>query len=62
MTSVYSSTGGFSYFLSVADQQPDSGMRSEKVSRIIQICEEDEFFDSYADMPLVCEKVSVVTQ
>lgn len=50
------SSEGFSYFLTV---QGDMGTPQRQVSKIAQVCQNDSFFYSYADIPLICTKNNV---
>ncbi|XP_005108902.1 plexin-B, partial [Aplysia californica] len=53
------SSGGFSYFLTVQRDTVNLQNRGKKTTKIIQICQEDSFFFSYADIPLRCVKNGV---
>lgn len=44
----------YSYFLTQQPSSPSSPDGSPTVSKIVQICQEDMYYNSYIDMPLVC--------
>ncbi|XP_048257731.1 plexin A3-like isoform X1 [Haliotis rufescens] len=49
------SSGNFSYFLTVQRDSLDDNRMTKNVSKIIQLCQKDPNFFSYADVPLKCE-------
>lgn len=53
------SSDAFSYFMSVQKDHVDSLKREKDVTKIIQICQKDSFFFSYADIPVKCVKDDV---
>lgn len=50
---------GFSYFLTVQNDSVQDRPENRKVSKIVQICQDDTNFFSYADIPLRCVKDGV---
>lgn len=53
------SSDSYSYFLT---QQPETpltpGVTPKTVSKVISICQDDTYYNSYVDMPLVCQSKS----
>lgn len=50
---------GFSYFLAVQNDSVEDRADNKKVSKIVQICQDDSNFFSYADVPITCTKDGV---
>nr|KAG5701672.1 hypothetical protein BaRGS_027830 [Batillaria attramentaria] len=50
---------GFSYFLTVQNDSVQDRPDNQRVSKIVQICQDDSNFFSYADIPLKCVKDGV---
>lgn len=53
------SYNGFSYFLTVQNDSVEDRPDNVLVSRIVQVCQDDINFFSYADIPLKCTKDNV---
>ena len=53
------SYAGFSYFLTVQNDSVEDRPDNRRVSRIVQVCQHDLNFFSYADVPLKCSKDGV---
>ncbi|XP_070193240.1 plexin-A1-like [Littorina saxatilis] len=50
---------GFSYFLTVQNDSVEDRPDNRRVSKIVQVCQDDINFFSYADIPLKCTKDGV---
>ncbi|KAL8603495.1 hypothetical protein ACOMHN_038636 [Nucella lapillus] len=50
---------GFSYFLTVQNDSVEDRADNRRVSKIVQICQDDSNFFSYADIPVTCTKDGV---
>ena len=51
------STNGFSYFMTV---QRSSTSANDHVSKIIQICQSDDSYSSYVEMPITCGAYNII--
>lgn len=50
------SSENFSYFLTVQQEGTSLIKRGKQITKIVQVCQEDSYFLSYADIPLKCVK------
>jgi len=48
------SSGGFSYFLAVQRQSVEVGPQTQYVTRLLRVCQHDEKYYSYTEVPLEC--------
>ena len=49
------SSGGFSYFLTIQRQSLEVGTMVNWVTKVVRVCQKDQMYYSYAEVPLNCE-------
>ena len=57
------SVDGFSYFLTVQPEQrpsSDGSINSNYVSKIVQVCQNDRFYNSYTEMTIECGENNII--
>jgi len=52
------SVNGFSYFVTTQPEVYPANSSTPRVSKLSQVCQQDEFFDSYVEMPITCRSNS----